>query len=445
MNSFVPTMSPSIFVTSLVLLAPGITIAQPVAPSAVAMETAAIDSGLWMDGVRAAYVAEPVHERHEISFTTPGGESMSAAVLLRSEHRGAISRLFMQLGTLDVLVEANRIGIVHRHNPRTILLASATPEQASGLDTLLSVVPPIPLPQLAWALDHRSVYGNQLNELAGLSPWLDDVQIATVIVDSRGAAIGGDSAPDSSPNVQMIVGPSNRVRIFRSRLRTPDGETVELNIESHAVAPLPLPTWEQFIGQREPVALVSQLRPAPSQIVTGSLLPSLGLMNQQMASWDLTAFLRTAAQSSAADVHLTAILLYQATEPEAREDALSGLQATRLAARELRQRSALKEITSTRLSILPVGVLSIDDFRSERLEQFAREWTTGRSGTTPGEGELVWTTIGPEAIERFVPLSAAVIVIVDESTKVVGVLPLDQRRGDPQALQAELLDALANK
>jgi hypothetical protein len=54
----------------------------------------------------------------------------------------------------------------------------------------------------------------------------------------------------------------------------------------------------------------------------------------------------------------------------------------------------------------------------------------------------VWTSVGPEVIGRFVPDSAAVVVVTDATLRILAVIPLDGRASDNDALAREIAGSI---
>lgn len=411
------------------------------APPGAAEPSRGIDPAIWMDGVRAAYRDAVVHEHHTIIVTPPHGEASSAVIVTRTSPGEKGPRTWMQLGPFDVLFEPSRVAIVHRHNRKTVLVR----EGGEGLAPLMDAAPRIPLPQLAWISGAGTAKGSALDELRELGAWFEGLEIREVVVGGDGLAVTAFAQRDGEhPRAQVRVDESNRVVEFVARVRASESPDAwgELRVSSREIEKEPIPEWDAFIAGRERVTSISQLRPAPSQIPVGVTLPSLGFMTRAMEAWDFGAISAGAETQAPGARHLFAFVLYDASKARPRDDGASGYDAVYRAARQMRRDSAVRRTPLVRIHAVPVGVVGVDDFRPDLMEKREKSWSELVAPLGPENGAAhVWSSIGADAIGRFVPESAAVVVLTDASLRILGVIPLDGRAGDTDALANEVMAA----
>ena len=411
------------------------------AVSAQQPEPQGIDPAVWMDGVRAAYRDTLVHEQHTITVIPPGGDPTSAQVVTRTVATEGGSRTWVRLGPFDVLIEPGRAAVIHRHNRKTVLMR----EGGSGLGPLFDVVPRIPLPQIEWLVGGGESGGAALSELQPLGSWFEGLVLERVSVGPDGLATTAVGAlVDDRPSVEVRVDESNRVVDFTARVATEEGPVGEMRIISREIDKEPVPEWAEFVAGREAVASLALLKAEQSQIPAGTVMPGLGFMTGAMEGWDHEAVLKAAEASHPGSRQLFAMVVYDAGKPASVADAAGGFVSAYRAGQQLRRQSAVDARQLPHLILVPVGVVGVDDFRPDALKQREAKWaeviTPLRAGD-PGAAH-VWTSVGPEVIGRFVPDSAAVVVVTDATLRILAVIPLDGRASDNDALAREIAGSI---
>jgi hypothetical protein len=392
---------------------------QPTGEPPAEIESIPLTPGLVIAGAQEAYRAGPVADRLAISVTSAAGRARSADVIVRIDATGD-----MPAFRLEFAESRSDASLVVSLSAGTLVAANSGNENdrwvmenvGAGLDEILSLLPPLPIPQLHLALggafDHPTPYTPDLAwesaETSQAQPPSDRVDI---VLRGRGP-LGAVTA--------LFDAQTLRLRSFEAELQ---GERT-LSILSEPVEPGTPADWPITTVGRTLVADLSDLSLQRGPITPGQFVPDIG----DNTGWSLHAELEALA---AAGSKAVALVLFRVSE-----------EPLQLATAEAGARLALQAVGLTRAegaapAVVARPMAAIELAGAEGDWQALRERWAGEAmnGLMPG-----WATPG-STLDRFDPGAIAALVLVAPDRRLLAVIPLESRT-DAEALAEEIAGKL---
>ncbi|MFG0285034.1 MAG: hypothetical protein ACF8R7_11475 [Phycisphaerales bacterium JB039] len=338
-----------------------------------------------------AYAA-PFAERMRIHVGAQPWEGRSEWAVVRCDPGRREVRL--DLGPMEIWLGDGRMVAVRRDNPRDCFLGRYEPPLT--LETLWSLLPPVPAPGLALALD----------EDLALAPY------------ARVAAwTGADLAPSGRVTLTGVLVDGGEITVHMERSgRIGDvvaqlAEDRWLSIQIGPGPALEPEQWRPEVEGRREVASLAALAPPAPPLRAGDVAPELFFLDADNQPWRLSAQLE---QQQAPVV----VIMATAADGQAMEAGLGA--AGRLAARE-------------DLTIFSALVYTLEAWTAESVRADA-----ARFGSAGVNGRL-WSVSPDETID-LVTLEPAAALVVGADGVVRAVIPLLGREGDAieEALDAAL-------
>ena len=331
----------------------------------------------------------------------------------------------IDLGRLQIEISEGVLWAVHRHNPT--LAFRAVLDESDPVSTIAEVMPPLPVPQLGWAIAPPG----RAPDCAALLPGLPALP--------AGAMVGDD------PKTYRAVMANGWVA-RASRREDVSGGLSSLIFETPEGAPavtvtsvlLPAPLTRLVLEGREPVSSLTDLKAAPADIPIGSTLPTPGLMTRDFEPWSLGETLSAARDAGLAPI-FGVLVLFDASKVDSIEVAAAANRATSDAVRSLRRRAKFGELDSAVMIVRPVAVLPVDLFLEKPISSALERWRRAAGETS----DPVWSSAGPSFVSRLIPGAAAAVVVVDDAQTVLQSIPLDGRQLEEGAIRDEVEAALA--
>lgn len=388
--------------------------------------------------LRVAYRAGPVAERIVMTVRSADGRERSSTVVLRVDVGDATAgrprRVRLDLGRISVFAEDDRLVAVNVQDPLTYfearLARPVTP------DALESVIPPLCLPQLSWALEEAQAGVARL-PVVGAVDW----EGAAVVEEARDQFIRATLAPG---NIEIRWDDEDdRLRRLDATLGAAGSTRITLlcrRVEAGDPA-----AWSINLAGRARVESLSALRPGQPECTPGSRLPGLGLMTTGLDVWSLQEALRESVGQGVASggavgtgpvVSMGVLILFRPTVEGSEEDARAGWDMVEEAAARLRS-----PLNGPKIAVVlkVVGVLELTEVTPDRTLALAARWSEPPLNPAP---QPLWTSTGRAMMDRFIPGAGAAMIIVDQEEKLVAAIPLDGRSDDFKQLREEFDGAM---
>jgi hypothetical protein len=362
----------------------------------------------------------------------PGAEPPVASVRL-----GAALLMEVAPDALRVVHVANS-SIYFQHDMDRGAASFALSSAPSPLAELERVLPPIPLPPLAWALagDHPSDASHGF--------WsLDHVRWDDALVHGEAGLLIATGQGRSGPVELGVAADDFTLRRLTVALGSPQ-VPVRLTLKLDAPAPakrLGLPD----LASRTRVERISELRSRLPEIPIGSRLPSLALMGPGLSAWSLEAAIDAVtpppALAGAMAPTRGVIILYSIDDREPEATLVPVHAAARVAldlAQEFERRSAQGSRSLPTMLVAAALVTEVGQIDATTLDNAARDWSKAQA---PQGVTLLASSGGTQLISRLLPGASAVAVVVDHELTVLGKVQLDGGR-DPDSVAAALRDLL---
>lgn len=378
------------------------------------------------ESLRNAYHTT-IAERVRVTVQSTDAESASAGLDWSVDWAGVSPRIRLDLGRLQVEIVESTLAAVHRHNPELVYRVALDPADPSK--TLSEVLPPLPFPQVFWAITR----GAGEVELPPLLPGLKPLP-------------RGSLKTAGTDGIEGALGEGWTVRLVRRGDVTGGLASLTINNELDAtllelsVTPLGTPLPPLKLEGRTEVGSLQSLKAATAEIPVGSTLPTPGLMTRTFEPWSLSETLASAQSAGLAPI-FAVLVIFDATRSTSIEDAATAHQASTAAIQSLRRRAKFGELTSGAFVLKPVALLSVDSFLEQPIAVAHERW---RKAAGDGD-DPVWSSAGPTFVSRLIPGASAAIIIVDEAQTVLTSIPLDSRQQEAGAIQAEVEAALAER
>lgn len=378
-----------------------------------------------------AYRSNPVAQSASVRVVAPEGRERVSRVEVLTVP-GEPRRVSLRLGrALHVEATDTEMRAISPRNPAAVCaLPLSGPLSA---ESLAAVLPPVPVPNVAWALGANAAGENDRADQF-LVPPLGWVRLESVEARPGLGHLAFRGSNDLGP-AEIVVDEVSHllVRLTGSTPGPGHGLRVEL---AFRMADAASKAWAVDTDGRERVASLSDLRPLPAEIQPGSQIGSLSLMGTDLAPWSLADAMRgQAAEPTEAGEGpmLAALVLYRGTVPGAEDAAFQACGSLRAHKKFLDRKRLTGEPATPRLLIRPVAVFELAEFNPGAAATLADRWKD--TGDTP-----VWTSSGQGLIDRFDRGAIGVVIIADREGILLGAAPLEP---GPQAGDAALAEVRA--
>jgi hypothetical protein len=378
-------------------------------PTAHQIET--IDEALAR--ARAAYQSGPVAEQVVVTMKPEVGPERTSTITLRLD--AAQRRLYLDLSRLVIAADDLAITAQAPHAPD---LTFTTPVSAPlSLGQLWSAVPPIPLPQLEWALGSDPAHLGRAVAAILHASWLPAQHTRANAIIFEGDCPGGPASIEFDASGRLAA------------LSIPLGKNgPRLNL---SVTPLdPSGPWTLATEGRTGVPSIADLRAKPAAITPGARLPALSFMTRDLDAWPLQESLARAPYGGPT---FGLLIFYKSSHPAALTDAQTGARAAAAVPDLLR---AAEPDPARRPRTMPaaVALMSLGDMTRARLAQLDAQW--------PAEGPpRVFSPNGAAEMDRIAQASNAALLVIDADQKLLAAIPLDNRN-DTAAIAQEAAAAI---
>lgn len=383
--------------------------------------------------IGSAYRVAPFAERVTIEVEGDQGFVTSEQIEVRAQVRTigepAPTRIVLELGRLEIDASAGQIVATRADNPN-----EAVVRPIDGLPTLEELelaFPPVPLPQLDFAL--KKVPGR-------LTPYANNVRFTDLAVgasedDEFILTMTGES--DEGPVTVVANASTGRLRLVEiKRWNTPDALTVRLTFEQ--LDPGNPLRWGTDASERELIDAVGELRQRSDRIAIGEALPNLTFVRAEGGLWTLDqaglAQTVVGGPPAARDARSLALVLYR----DAGDDQTTPLLASATRAiGDVREQLEFGPSSGVLASTL-VCVVPLNEFDADGLQADGQRWGAPGSGVPT----IVWTPSPGESIDRLAPDAQCVVVLIGSGRVVRAIVPVVGTDENAEFVRTELMGAL---
>jgi hypothetical protein len=425
--------------------------------------------------------AGPSLQRITVTHRTLAGEGQpptdvqSQALLSIVPDASGVPTLRLDAGSLILTLSRDRAGDVPTAQPAHVLRAFSTLNPdiywqrtlsngeplAQQLDALL---PPLPFPSLRFALDGQAGLDALRAQLDAPAQALSGGAVRTpaaILTETLWRGV--------SPDGSLLVGDNALLRVDAATGQplswlldlspSPDASAFErslgplLLVQVEFLTPAlttheALASFAPAVQSRERVPTLTALVAKPVEVLPGSSVPVLALLDGELRGWQgLEEMLRQsedeARTGEAHPARSAIIVLFEpgthAIEAKAREAALAAEGVLRtLNIRQLRGGSL-----TPRVLVASAAAMELEQMRAERAKQLTAHWQQ-RGAANAGlpavvESPLLFSSGGRKLLDRFAHRSRAMVLVVAGDGTLIRTLPLDDRAVQREALARELL------
>ncbi|HYE60986.1 MAG TPA: hypothetical protein VD997_03230 [Phycisphaerales bacterium] len=380
---------------------------------------------------RESYRVGSIAERVQITVTTKDEQQRATTVLFRvfagteaAHHQDR--RVFLDLGRLQIAADSTGVTAVTPREPELYFQAPVTPPIT--LDELWNAVPPVPLPQLEWALGEDTGRIGRVVTAILQASWTSVQYTKDLGVIFNGTSPSGPASAEFARDGRLV-----RLSVPLSR----EGDRIELRVTPEEAGN----AWTIPLEGRKPVPSLADLRPRPPEIMPGGRLPALSLMTRDLDSWSLQDELDRLPSPDLARVPTYGLLVvYRPAGTTAEQDAEIGARAVTLARADV---SHAQPDPTRRPRLVPVviPVLDLADMNRTKLVTIDDAWAARQKDAPP----RYFSPTGIGEMDRLARGSSAVVIIIDSTQKILSTIPLENR-ADAESVAQEigsLLEAAA--
>jgi hypothetical protein len=401
-----------------------------------------VDVGSLLAKAHASYRKGVVAEHVTFRVSWPDGrEAKSTVTFLLDNGVPALDwprRLKLELGRLTIAADDRELVVINSQDSGTYFGAQL-PEGLT-LAALHGVLPPIPLPQLEWALSDSDASPDISKAIpgAGTVQWSEETSESR----SHQFTFNGDAGGNG---VQLTIDSSTGSLVRMSGPFGPKGVAgqARLDIDVVQIPPAQVPTadhWAISTAGRVPVGFLAELKGRAPEVVAGDRLPALSLMTLDLDSASLQDVLqhsdgpKTAAPSARPPIGM--LLLYRVQDSPPSDDAKAGVKA--IADLKPLVASRFPDIARRpRLVGLIVASMDLQEFTRTRLTDVDKEW--GKDAAAP---QRAFSPTGNAILQRLANKASAALIIVDGDQRVLKAISLDGRAAEDAAIAQEALSAI---
>jgi hypothetical protein len=412
----------------------------PPQPDVLGAEVPSLDQvAALLTKARASYRKRVIAEHVSLRVSWPDGREAKSMVTFQLDNGvPALSwprRLRLELGRLTIVADDHELTAINTQDPTTYFKAQL-PEGLT-VAVLRGILPPIPLPQLEWALGDSEAPVDPVKAVPGAGPitWgPQTTETRTHQLTFSGEAQGGP--------VQLTIDEPRGSLVRMSGPYGPKGASGQARLEIEVTqvegAVAQADQWPIDTAGRLAVGFLAELKGRPPEIIAGDRLPDLSLMSLEMKSVPLQDILTPPSDSPLPDTRPSfgALVLYRSLEQAPPADAQAGAKAI----------TDLKGLIGARFSDaskrprvlgLVVANLQLQEFTRTHLGEIEQEWA--KDPAAPGRA---YSFAGNETLLRLANKSSAALVIIDGDQKVLKAISLDGRAGEDAAIAQEAMDAI---
>lgn len=418
------------YVIFIVLALAAAGFAQPPKPSPEPIPAEAI-----IEDLASAY-SQVTAEEVQVRFRAPQGSGLPERTdrfTIRIDPGDGAARprrILLELGNLRAYFASGKMTAVNSSAPDKFLERAY--QEPLTPARLAEMLPPLNVPQLALACGKDPQLKSPIPALTGVN-WkgsAPDESARPVTV-----AMQGDS-PSGSIEVTVNVKTARLVRLAATiRNRAAEGT---LELQCRPLDPGNAADWAINTEGRKSVASLQELHPSPrpmQPLQAGQLVPPLTFSRVDLSALSLGEAMDAAKPQSAA-------ILFIRPMPAERTDAImkdarAGAGALRMLHDGKLPPAAAPDPQPPRFVTIAALCLDLQDFSKSRWQQLRSAWSPPSSF---GGDDLLWVQNSP--IDRFTPGAAAAIVVIQPDRTLAGVVPLDGRAEEINAIAAELLALL---
>lgn len=360
-----------------------------------------------------AYRAGPIGERVAVTYGVPGGAEVHSVVTVRLDAGSADSahprpaRLRLTLGRLEVYAEGEAMCAVLRGESRTCFESTRAPRLTPG--SLRGALPPLPLPQLHWALGDEAARSS-------VHPY----GLATT---PDGADADGTLRFRASDGVVLVRtdGRSGRAKSIVWN----GGDASVLRLEFAPMEAGEPAGWAIDLKGRTRVPTLAELQSRAPVSPVGVRMPELGLVDAELRNVTGAELRGQASRSGASGGGPVVLMAYMANADGSPSEAIGRDAAAAL--------DAAGRVPETGL-LVAVGALPEGTLKPEKLGESA-----AAVAALPGEAAKVRVLFSPSArgfMEKWEPGAGVLLLVVRADGAVGGLVECDGR--DAQAIAADL-------
>lgn len=418
---------------------PPVLFVQPAPAEAVKGE---VDSMDLLQRVRESYRSGPVVERVQLSAALVQDAGARPPHALRSvvtaslDAAGDKPSLKLELSDLVLHAQGNLLTAINRLEQR---IYAAIELKSLTLEGLAEHLPPVPLPQIAFA------FGNEKAELfKGIGEITWGVPAAAAAGNFKVYSIAGTH---KSGTIEMkINGATWRLMQLNAQF-TRAGAKTQVTLEVTPVDPGLPANWVIDVANRDKVSTLAQLRSRSGEIKAGQKIPNLTANTAGFEGWSVVDGFAENRRVIAADerpADAMVLLLFRATDDRVKSEALlkdskAGQLAMDMTVKNLR-RQRLDDAGASNVLCEAIAVFELTKFERERPAALAKSWAE-TSVNLPAK-TLHWSLSANTTIDRISPNAGAVMVVILPDLSLAGIVPLDGRSADAAAISTDLLNII---
>jgi hypothetical protein len=355
-----------------------------------------IEPGLALLAATVTYTADPFAERVRVYVGPRPWEGRSESAVVRCDP--ARQRVRLELGMLEVYLAEGQMVAVRRDNPRDVLVGAY--QLPLTMVTLADLLPPIPAPGLALALDE---------DLDALAPYLPIRAWRRAELDPAGVTtLEGELAGGGQITAQLER--SGRVGDIVAQV----GEDRWVSIQASAAPAGDPAQWVIDPRGRRRVQSLADLAPARA-LRPGDAAPDLFFVDGKGQPWRL---------SEALEAGPVAVVLVRAGREGAMEAGRAGIEA-------LRGRADVTTVLGVAYTMEAWSLEAVLRDRAALLGERAAEddlggEQAGGRGDSAGPHVALWS-VSPEQTRDIAPGEPAAIVVIGADGTVRGVIAVADR------------------
>lgn len=407
----------------------------PGAPAAAKQELTPIPVEVALADIKGAY-AGVTAEEVTIKIKTPQGPERTDRMTVRLDGGadGRPRRLMLEMGTLRIAVADGHMVAVNTSAP-----GKCYKRDYSGplnAEVVRAILPPLPLPEL-------DLLGDGLEMLRNPTPYTPGVSWtgATAMQSARPPTMTLTGSFPAGTVLLTAQVSSARLVHLTGVIKGKDGETT-LDLAFRPVEPGDPATWVVGTEGCDATGSLAELRPpakSSGPIQPGQPVPEVAFTKPDMTAWTLFGALDAGRP-------LALVLLRGGGTPERAAGAANDARNALSLLRALRQGRPLPGETEAppplEFSTAAAIVIELGEFSPAKWEESQRGWGTITRARTPASAieadDLMWASSAAQTIERFVPGANAVTIVINPDRSLRGVVKLDGRAADGEAVGAEL-------
>lgn len=412
---------------------------QPVPAASVKGE---VDSIGLLQLVRDSYRSGPVVERVELSAALVQDAGAKPPHALRSVVTASLNAagdkpsLKLELSDLVLHAQGNELTAINRLEQRTY---AAIELKSLTLEGLAEHLPPVPLPQIAFA------FGNDKAELfKGIGEIAWGAPTAAAAANFKIYSISGTH---KSGTIDMKINGATWRLMQLSAQFTRAGARTQVTLDVTPVEPGVPANWVIDVANREKVTTLAQLRSRSGEVKAGQKIPNLTANTAGFEGWSVVdGFAENRRRIDAGERRADAmvLLLFRATDDRVKSEAVlkdskAGQLAMDMVLKDLR-RQRLDDPGVSSVLCEAIAVFELQKFERERPAALAKTWV--ENGADLPAKVLHWSLSANTTIDRISPNAGAVIAVILPDLSLAGIVPLDGRSADAAAISTDLLNII---